>query len=182
MIGYRHTDARFPFLWEDARQPPARWHGPGEGPVHTFADTPDGAWAELLRHEEITDPGDVLGIRRALWAVDLGDPDLARPRLPRATLTGGPTTYEACRREARRLRHRGAGGLLAPSAALREGGAHGWRVDRGLRPGRPRDGRTIVLFGRRPDLVGWPAAGEGRPDPTLLERVRPLTDGGTGAS
>mgnify|MGYP000566120910 CR=1 FL=1 len=90
MIGYRHVDARFPFLWEDAAQPPGRWHGPGEGPVHTFADTPDGAWAELLRHEEITDPADVLTIRRALWAVELGEIDLAHPRLPRRILTGGP--------------------------------------------------------------------------------------------
>jgi hypothetical protein len=28
--------------------------------------TPDGAWAELLRHEEITDPEDAATIRRAL--------------------------------------------------------------------------------------------------------------------
>jgi hypothetical protein len=174
VIGYRHVDARFPFLWEDARQPPARWHGPDEGPVQTFADTPDGAWAELLRHEEITDPADVLTIRRALWAVDLGEPDLARPQLPRRILTGGLDTYDACRREARRLRAAGATGLVAPSAALREGGAHGWRVDAGLRAGPPRDGMTIVLFGRRPDLVGWPTCAEGRPDPSLLERVRPL--------
>lgn len=70
----------------------------------------------------------------------------------------------------------GAGrpGLIAPSAALREGGAHGWRVDEGLRAGPPRDGMTIVLFGRRPDLVGWRACAEGRPEPSLLERVRPL--------
>ncbi|GBC86977.1 hypothetical protein HRbin12_00977 [bacterium HR12] len=175
MIGYRHVDARFPFLWEASDQPPARWHGAGEGPVHTFADTPDGAWAELLRHEEITDPEDVLTIRRGLWAVELGDvEDLPRPRLPRRTLTGGTETYEACRREARRLRARGAVGLVAPSAALREGGAHGWCVDGGLRPGPRRDGRTVVLFGRRPDLVGWAAAAEGRPDPSLLDRVRPL--------
>jgi hypothetical protein len=55
MIVYRHADARFPFLWEGASQPPARWHGPGEGPVQYFADTPDGARAEFLRHEGIVE-------------------------------------------------------------------------------------------------------------------------------
>ena len=55
MIVYRHADARFPFLWESADQPPARWHGSGEGPVQYFADTPDGAWAEFVRHEGITE-------------------------------------------------------------------------------------------------------------------------------
>ena len=54
MILYRHADPRFPFLWESSEQPPARWHDSNEGPVHYFADTPDGAWAEFLRHEGIT--------------------------------------------------------------------------------------------------------------------------------
>src|SRR5262249_12367623 len=73
MIGFRHTDPRFPFLWEEASQPAARWHAAGEGPVHYFCDTPDGAWAEFLRHEEITDPADLITIRRTIWAVDLGE-------------------------------------------------------------------------------------------------------------
>src|SRR5262245_40501368 len=55
MILFRQVDARFPFLWEDARQPAGRWHAAGDGPAHYFADTPDGAWAEFLRHEEITE-------------------------------------------------------------------------------------------------------------------------------
>lgn len=72
MIGYRQADPRYPFLWSDASQPEARWHADGDGPAHYFADTPDGAWAELLRHEEIHDPADVATIRRALWVVELG--------------------------------------------------------------------------------------------------------------
>jgi hypothetical protein len=44
---FRHTDPRFPFLWESTDQPPARWHDRGEGPVQYLADTPDGAWAEF---------------------------------------------------------------------------------------------------------------------------------------
>ena len=74
MIVFRHTDPRFPFLQEAAGQPAARWHAPGEGPVHYFADTADGAWAEFLRHEEITDPADLAGIARAIWSIDLPRP------------------------------------------------------------------------------------------------------------
>ena len=172
MIVYRHTDPRFPFLWESGGQPAGRWNTEGEGPVNTFADRPEGAWAELLRHEEITDPRDVTEIRRSLWAVEVGDPPTARPRLPRATMTGGPRSYVACRREASRLRRRGERGFTAPSAALVRGGAHGWRVAGGLRPAPRRDGRVIVLLGARPDLVGWEAAYEGRPSDELLSRVR----------
>ncbi|MBI3962726.1 MAG: RES family NAD+ phosphorylase [Deinococcus sp.] len=172
MIGFRHADPRFPFLWESAAQPPARWHGPGEGPAHYFCDTPDGAWAEFLRHEEIKDPKDLATIRRSVWAVDLQNEPLPTPNLLLRTLTGGPKSYAACQAEARRLRKEGARGLLAPSAALLPGGAHGWRVDSGLRPGPPRDGTVIVLFGGRPDLVGWAATAAGRPTDALLAAVR----------
>jgi hypothetical protein len=172
VIGFRHVDARFPFLWESELQPGGRWHPDGHGPVQYFADTPDGAWAELLRHEEIRDEADVATIRRALWAVELPDEALARPRLPREVLRGGRATYAPCQAEAQRLRRRGATGLLAPSAALRDGEARGWRVSGGLQPARERGGNVVVLFGRRPDLVGWSAAAEGRPHRTLLSKVR----------
>ena len=79
MIAFRHSDGRFPFLWEDANQPSARWHREGEGPVQYLADTPDGAWAEFLRHEEITDEIDLEGISRALWTVSITDTNFATP-------------------------------------------------------------------------------------------------------
>ena len=132
MIVFRHTDRRFVFLWEGPDQPAARWHGEGEGPVQYFVDTPDGAWAEFLRHEEIVTSEDVATIRRALWAVEVPVPPDQTPGLPVAVLTGGPDTYEACRDEARRLRARGAVGFVAPSAALLNGGermAGGWTAE-----------------------------------------------------
>jgi hypothetical protein len=175
VILYRHADPRFPFLWEDAHQPPGRWHGEGEGPAHYLADTPNGAWAEFLRHEGLTDEAELENVRRALWAVEVPD-DIAAPApdLPVPTLTGGTGTYPACRAEARRLRSAGAAAMRAPSAALRPGGASGWTVDAGLRRAAARDGAVIVLFGPRPDLVGWPATLAGRPPTTLLSQVRPL--------
>lgn len=172
MIGFRHVDDRFPFLWETDRQPPGRWHGEGDGPVHYLADTPDGAWAEFLRHEEIREPDDVATIRRGLWATEVDDAPAARPRLPFDVLTGGLSTYPACRTEAGRLRAKGATALIAPSAALLPGAARGWRVDRGMRPGRARSGRVLVLIGPRPDVVGWAATTAGRPFTQLLSQVR----------
>ncbi|HXF57370.1 MAG TPA: RES domain-containing protein [Actinomycetota bacterium] len=174
MICFRHADPRLPFLVETAAQPPARWHDVGEGPIQYLSDTPDAAWAEFLRHEEITDPDDLATVRRAIWAVEVPDEDLPVPHLPPQVLTGGPETYPACREEARRLRARGARGLIAPSAALLPGAARGWRVDGGLAPGPDREGRTVVLLRRRPDLVGWAAAAEGRPAEDLLRAVRHL--------
>lgn len=177
MIAFRHADPRFPFLRETASPGPGRWNLPGQL-THYFSDTPDGAWAEFLRHEEITDPEDLSDVRRALWAVELGDPPAVRTQLSAGTLTGDRASWAACQREAVRLRGAGKVGLTAPSAALAPGGAHGSRVEGGERPGPPRDGINLVLFGARPDLIGWRATVSGGPAPELLARVRHFgTDG-----
>jgi len=175
MIFYRHTDPRFPFLWESADQPPGRWHGPGEGPVQYFADTPDGAWAEFLRHEGITKESELANVRRALWAVEVPDHLPAEaPQVAQAVLAGGLDTYEECRKEARRLRSNGAAALRAPSAALLPGGAIGWKVDGGLQAAAEFDGTVLAVFGTCSDFVGWMAAFAARPRSDLLARVRHL--------
>lgn len=176
MILFRCAPSAYPFLWESGEaQPAGRWHRAGEGPAQYLADTPDGAWAEFLRHEEIADPAELGGIRQSVWAVEI--PDVLRPAraaLDAATLSGDLDSYLPCQAEAARLRARGATAIVAPSAALLEGEARGWRVEGGLRPGPERNGRVIVLFGRHPDLVAWRAAVDARPDHTLLPKVRPL--------
>lgn len=180
MSFYRHCDPRFPFLWESDTQPPARWHGPGQGPVQYLADTPDGAWSEFLRHEAITDEDDLRGIDRDLWVVDLPAPTVpaASPSLPNEVLHGGLDSYGACQAEAQRLRDAAADGLVAPSAALLPGEARGWRAVGGrLQAGPDREGRVVVLFGSRPHLVGWCACARGRPSRRLLPKVRHLSSG-----
>ena len=174
MIGYRHADPRFPFFWESSDQPPARWHGLGEGPVQYLSSTPDAAWAEFLRHEEITDAADLMNVRRGLWAVELDDAPVAKPRLNPELLAGDATSYPACRAEASRLRARGVTGLVAPSAAVNRHTPTGFRTDRGLRPGERRSETVFVLFGLRPRLVGWATCSEGRPRDDLLARVHSL--------
>lgn len=172
MIGFRQADPRYPFLWSDASQPAGRWHGDGEGPAHYFADTPDGAWAELLRHEEIHDPADVATFRRALWAVELGDEPAKAVTLKPAIATGDRGTYRACQLHARQLRERGVKRLVAKSAALVPGGAAGREVVDALeRPAPPRDGGVIIAFGESAGLVGWKVVDQGSPPAGLLERV-----------
>ena len=170
MIAFRHADPRFPFLQEGSSQPPGRWNAYGEL-THYFCDTPDGAWAEFLRHEEIRDTQDIPTIRRALWAVEIGQPPTLEPDLPREDLTGGRESWPACRQFAQQSR-RQVGGIAAPSAALVPDGARGWRVDSGFKRGPARNGVVFALFGARPDLVGWAAAMEGRPSEKLLASVR----------
>lgn len=170
-LGFRHADPRYPPLWERRAQPAARWHGAGDGPVQYLADTPDGAWAEFLRHEEITDPEDLPTIRRALWAVTLPNLTFATPTLPLDVLQGDQTSYPECQAEATRLRNAGAPGLTAPSAALQRGGAAGWQVERGVKQAPARDGLVVVLFGAQPSLTCWCTA-IGYPASGLLAQVR----------
>lgn len=175
MIVFRQADPRYPLLWSSARQPPGRWHGPGEGPAHYFADTPDGAWAELLRHEEITTAEDAATLRRALWAVDVGEAEGERVRLPHAALHGGPESWPRCQAAARRARARGVLRLQASAAALLPGGASGWRVEAGRTTrSSARDGRVIVSFESADAFLAWPVVDAGAPPTHVLQHVRHL--------
>ena len=173
MIVFRQADPRFPFVWGTADQPAARWHGEGDGPAHYFADTPAGAWAELLRHEEITDLADVFTLRRAMWAVDIGDDELTPVTLSMSAATGDRQTYDRCQKHARDVRATGCRRIVVPSAALLAGGATGRRVvDAQERPARARDGQTIVVFGPPDDFVGWQVVERGSPPESVLPCVR----------
>lgn len=178
-IFYRHGDPRFPFMWEVGPQPPARWHASSDAPASYFADTTDGAWAEFLRHEQITDSADLAGVARRLWVVEVAQEHLvgaARPSLPTGVLLGDASTYRACQDEAQRLRAQGHQVLLAPSAALLPGAARGQYVASGLHEGRGRDGTVLVLFGGQwPDVIGWAAVAAGAPTERTLSLVQHLT-------
>jgi RES domain-containing protein len=170
---YRACDRRYPFLWDNSDQPPGRWHDAGEGPCHYLATTAKGAWAEILRHEHITELEDLLDVELSLWEVDMPQPTEV-PILDEDILTGNETSYAACRDEARRLRAEGAIGLRAPSAAVLSGQAERYGVDT---TGAHEVGRspteTMVVFGTPNALVGMPAA-EGHPEPTILRDIRHL--------
>ena len=177
MRWFRSCDPAYAFLWESEAQPEARWHGAGQGPAHYLADTPAGAWAELLRHEAITDADDLNDVQRALWTIEVPQHDLdaaARVRLARTVATGGTDTYGRCQAYASRLRASSETALLAPSAALARGAASGHRTEGGLQKAPAVDGRVLVLFGPRPDLVGRLVVDVGAPPVDLLPAVRHL--------
>jgi hypothetical protein len=170
---YRACDARFPFLWTAADQPPGRWHAAGEGPCHYLATSAKGAWAEVLRHEGITDVEDLVDLERALWEVE-GPLPTATPDLGETTLTGGEDSYPACQAASRALRASGQVGLIAPSAAVLSGTAERMVVS-------PEDGvhivghiasYVVVLFASAA-LVGMSVA-EGHPEPGILQDIRHL--------
>jgi len=176
-IWFRSVDRRYPFLWGTDARHPARWHGRDEGPAQYLADTPDGAWAEFLRHEEISDGADLSGITRVVWAIelDLEEEEIGTPQVDERTLLGGYESYPRCQEEALRLRAGGATGLITPSAALEAGGARGQCcVGDALLEADSRDGRTLTLFGIRPRMRGWITAEDGRPGDRVLSLVRPL--------
>jgi RES domain len=177
VIGYRHCDPRFPFLWQSRTQAAARWHGPDEGPANYFADTPTGAWAEFLRHEGITDEADLAGVRRSLWAVEIPDATInkaAQPKLPGTSLFGDEKTYPICQAAARKLRAAGATALRTRGAALLPGEARGWLASAGVsRDSKPRHGMVWVHFGVCA-FVGWVVVEAGAPPAAVLPMVRVL--------
>ena len=176
MIVFRHADPRYSFFWEGGDQPAGRWNARGDDLIQYCTDTPDGAWAEFVRHEGITTEAELDNVRRALWAIEIPDGmDFEEAELPDEILKGGMASYAACQAEAGRLRGRGAAALRAPSAALLDGEARGWHVEGGLQPAPARNGFVFVLFGMQPELIGWAATIAGRPAKDLLSRIRPLT-------
>ncbi|MDR6218861.1 RES family NAD+ phosphorylase [Deinococcus soli (ex Cha et al. 2016)] len=165
----------YPFLWNAPAQPAARWHALGDGPVQYLADSPEGAWAEVLRHAEAVTADEVLEQQRSVWAITMpSDLDLGVPDLALDVLIGGEDTYPACQAEARRLRDAGHDGLIAPSAALLPGGCHPYLSGDTITPDEARrsDGQVIVLFGNHLELPGWRCAQLGSAHPDLLGRIR----------
>ncbi len=165
-IGFVLADPRSPF--PPATTAEGRWCAPDGPALLHLAETPDGAWAELLRHEEITDPADLAGVRRRLWAVELelDDERLGTPTgVGGRVATGDEWSYPACREAARAAWDAGTTVLQVRSAALRpDAGAPGYDV-------------VWVVAGDR-GLRAWATSDAGAPTEAVLRRVAPLGQGG----
>jgi RES domain-containing protein len=169
-VAYRYSNYDTPF-WVRPNTQPGRWHTPGDGPTQYLSQTADGAWAELIRAENLRSETDVAMVRMPLWharvdqsyVVDYSTFELAeRSGFPADALVDDD--QERCRAEGKRLRNLGYAGVLAPSAAL---------------PGAT----NLTLFGARVS-IGWtsdpalasaiPAAvvTSGAPPPGLVSQVR----------
>ena len=150
-VAYRYANYDTPF-WARSNTGPGRWHVPGDGPTQYLSLTTDGAWAELIRDENLSTEAEVALVRMDLWQVRIDCGRLADYRdFEKAEAAGfAPAAlidddYARCQREGRRLRDLGYGGVIAPSAAL---------------PGEA----NLTLFGARV-AVAWDS------NPTLTSAV-----------
>jgi hypothetical protein len=121
---YRYSNYDTPF-WVRANTKDGRWHHAGDGPTQYLSLSTDGAWADLIRSENLHTEDEVATVRITLWearidagtVVDYSDFD-------RAADAGFPPdgliddAWDRCQTEGKRLREMGFAGVLAPSAAL----------------------------------------------------------------
>lgn len=106
------------------RQPPARWHR-GDRYAQYLSLSAAGAFAEIIRHEEVTDERHRLDLPRDLWQAWVRAERLADLSSGRRIVGCGLKTdafidsdYSKSQALAEELAGAGYWGLLAPSAAL----------------------------------------------------------------
>jgi RES domain-containing protein len=160
-------------FWARENTQPGRWHSPGDEPTQYLSLSTDGAWAELIRNEQLRTEDEVAMVSVPMWAVAIDEAMIVDySSFGRADTAGfSPAAlvsedYDRCQREGSRLRKLGFSGVLAPSAAL---------------PGAT----NLTLFGarmastwERPPLLAssLPATiiTKGAPPPGLVTRVRQI--------
>jgi RES domain len=167
---YRYSNYDTP-LWVRSNTRPGRWHAPGDGPTQYLSFTPIGAWADLMRNENLRTEGELLTVHMPLWQVRIDQSNIVDySDFERAEAAGFRAAalidddQERCRAEGKRLRDAGFAGVWAPSAAL---------------PGE----HSLTIFGARVS-IDWTATPtlssavpaemvtQGSPPAELLRRVR----------
>lgn len=129
-------------LWARPNTRDGRWHR-AHGTAHQYLSlSVDGAWAELVRSENLRTAGEIALVRMPMWVLRVREGRLADySTFEKAEQAGFPPDalvdedYGRCQEEGDRLRDEGFRGVLAPSAAL---------------PGAV----NLTLFGPR-IAVGW---------------------------
>jgi hypothetical protein len=169
LVAFRWCTYDVPF-WARPNTRAGRWNRANGEPTQYWSLSPEAAWAELIRHEQLTTEEELDQVRVPLWACRLSATYLVDLRngtecerydvAPESVIADD---WEACHRALPALRTR-ATGVLTPCAAL--------------------SGETnVTLFGPR-RAISWNAqpglasavpavkAAIGRPPDGLLERVR----------
>lgn len=169
-IHFRYSSYDVP-LWVRSNTTDERWHSVGDGSTQYLSATADGAWAELIRSENLRSEADLRLVAMPLWQLQIDQAQVADYHDFETAEQAGfdpkalvDDDQRACRAEGRRLREAGFAGVLYPSAAL---------------PGE----QNLALFGPR-ILLPWGAPRRlasgvpgmritvGAPPPDLLPRVR----------
>jgi RES domain-containing protein len=171
-IAHRYSSYDTPF-WARENTEPGRWRMRGDGPTQYLSQSTDGAWAELIRNEELSTEDEVAMVSVQMWAVAVNQAMIVDySTLERADAAGFDPgalvdeDHSRCQREGARLRALGYSGVRAPSAAL-------------------PDAINLTLFGPRmastwdrPPLLAssLPATviTKGAPPPGLLAHVRQI--------
>jgi RES domain-containing protein len=166
---FRYTDYDVPF-WSRPNTRAGRWNVVGDEPTQYWSMTPDGAWAELIRANELRTEEELDLVRMPLWVCRLPGMSLVDLHHADAQQTHGISTrqmieddWRPCQAVATELR-RHCRAIIAPNPAL--------------------DGHAnLTLFGAR-RAIDWrtkpalastvPAArtGVGRPPRGLVSLVR----------
>jgi RES domain-containing protein len=174
---FRYTDYDVPF-WSRPNSRPGRWHRRGDPPTQYWSMTPDAAWAELIRAENLRSEADLDLVRMPMWAcrvpmvglLNLTDIDVQDAQgVSEPELVGDD--WAPCQALGGTIRAATGAGVIAPCAAL--------------------DGHAnVTIFGAR-RAIDWrdrpalartvPAAvvAVGRPRAGLVDHVRrPADDSG----
>jgi hypothetical protein len=123
-VALRYSSYDTPF-WARENTQVGRWHAHGDGATQYLSLSTDGAWAELIRSEELRTEDEVAMVSVSMWAaqidqgmiVDYSSFDLAeRSGFDPSALVD--EDYGRCQREGARLRSLNYAGIVAPSAAL----------------------------------------------------------------
>lgn len=121
---FRYSNYDTPF-WVRPNSEPGRWHRVGDGATQYLSTTVDGAWAELIRAEELRSEQEMALVRMPMWVAEVHVQQVADySTFEKAEMAGfSPDAlidddHSRCQEEGRRLRAAGFQGVLAPSAAL----------------------------------------------------------------
>lgn len=124
VIAHRYSSYDTPF-WVRENSQVGRWHVTGDGPIQYLSLSTDGAWAELIRDEELRTEDEVAMVSVSMWAVLIEQGMIADYRSFELAERAGfdpaalvDEDYGRCQREGARLRELNYAGVLGPSAAL----------------------------------------------------------------
>lgn len=167
---FRWTSYDVPF-WARKNSRAGRWHHVGDPPTQYWSMSPEAAWAELIRAENLRTEEELDLVRMPLWACRAPSAGLVDLSSADSQSHHGITidhlvedSWDACQELGRQIRSDGSPGVIAPCAAL--DGHH-----------------NVTIFGAR-RKIDWrdrPALARavpativaiGRPPVGLLEQVR----------
>jgi RES domain-containing protein len=123
-VAFRYSDYDMPF-WARANTLDGRWHCAATQPTQYLSLSPDAAWADRIRHENLRNELEVAMIRMPLWVAMIDENRIADyATFDKAEAAGFPPDalvdddWTRCQEEGERLRALGFRGVLAPASAL----------------------------------------------------------------